>query len=1168
MNCFVYINLDSPEKERSPSPLHSSKDQNQSTSKKPHQIEKKDKRHQSGFKDSDLPKHGQIVIEMPKHGKNDIEMPKTRQSDLEMPKSRQTDMSKHRQNDMPKNRQNDTPKHGQSDKKDLPSDMKEGSQKTRKESRSQHFKEPSPSLSNKEIWEIPVVKKVKKDTKKDKSIEMIQEKTPEKTPEVANRRSKRTVEKVEKGRDHHKGKQLSFSAEKLSLDDYLKQIEKDLNLTDFQNKTETYQKDLNLLEENIHENKILEEMKDEPQKPEPKPIEQQKEPKIDEPKKLETKPIEEQIVNNPSDEPKIILDVLSLDNNPNPIKKNEIEKPLEEPQPRQQLVTKTAACSSKKSSLQKELNQKVDASQESSSDLLKEIIQETKKVKQQQMKTMATILPSKPAFHDLKKFLHSAHHHPNQPHNKLSTFPKNHATMKPKLLFTILREIYENFRKHILKDQEYACDVCLGKESDNNNLILICDLCDGAVHQNCYGSELIKFIPEGNWYCCRCRYLIDNQLDIKAVKCVFCPELKGIIKMINGSEQLWGHVSCVLNTPKVSYLDGKDRETVSLEEFYKNQLPNECCLCEVEYGACVSCENKNCDRSFHVTCGCRQGFIYHEGSKYHYLCKEHQGNLDRRIKNRMHRKYSEFAKFPEKFSLMLDKDDYPWVSKPERAPSKEKVAKKVENREKPMKELTSKESDLFETDNFFINLNDDDNVNIKPKDLPTSSDAFFIEIGKGNERKHQPKASAMEIEEEPAKKPAIVHSELARKSARNKLSYIPESSEEDLEKNKEKEAPKNNRDEEVINQELSINFSLEFDKPQEVKEHSSEGEKKKSEGQGQEIQIQLNAVEEAKEDKIRIQLSPQEPEGEKLVVDQKIGDSSIEINKVSPRKVLVKSPNKEVPLVLPQETGKVLEVVAEKEAKPQNIAVEGAGILEKEIEEALPVEKKNEKEGSSFEIMERPMESILEQNKEDEEKKKDEIEEKTKQIIDLSLEIIERPADSINQSNIFQEPKEQFSNINIEKNKENTNVIPVEIIEIANEQELPKTINGQQLTVINEPIGENMEKQKEIVIEEQPKQVQKTPGKHEIKLTDLFATMVNTDPQNQIFIERESKNEDSKDKEEIQKKQVVLVERMEIEEEGNRVENGETKSSFLANPDRNKLYRDVMAIFSQHSMDY
>ena len=51
---------------------------------------------------------------------------------------------------------------------------------------------------------------------------------------------------------------------------------------------------------------------------------------------------------------------------------------------------------------------------------------------------------------------------------------------------------YEKIRLDQNKnDEDVVCDVCLDDDDDDNNEIIICDLCLGAVHQSCYGSELL-----------------------------------------------------------------------------------------------------------------------------------------------------------------------------------------------------------------------------------------------------------------------------------------------------------------------------------------------------------------------------------------------------------------------------------------------------------------------------------------------------------------------------------------------------------------------------------------------------------------------------------------------------------------------------------------------------
>ena len=472
----------------------------------------------------------------------------------------------------------------------------------KKLTRQQYFSE---AKFNKETEEKPLVKKIKKEIKKNE-IEIVQEKTPEKTPESQTRRSRKekvlstkspsekqektpqinqkseTAQKVLRSEKLKANQKKSTQpSEKLSLDEFIRKIETDLDLEKFASKAESYQKEINILEENIYENKILEELKDEAPN-----------------EKLTSKL-------------------------PNPINEKSIEKsttPTKDPIKALEQPLNALEISEKP--------QEEAIEQESSTILLRETIQEMKKLKKLHTQKISPTPLNETLSHptqniqELKKFLLSSNNHPNQPKYKLANFPKDINSLKKKGN-DILRGIYKDFLKYELKDHEIICDVCLSKESDDDNLIIICDLCEGAVHQDCYGSELARYLPDGVWYCSRCKYLIENHLNYKAIKCIFCPEFKGIIKQINTCEKLWGHINCVLNMPKVTFLDGKDREIVSLDEFYKNKTENNCGLCGISYGGCIKCESKCCDKYFHASCGHRQGFLFYENNKFQALCKIH-----------------------------------------------------------------------------------------------------------------------------------------------------------------------------------------------------------------------------------------------------------------------------------------------------------------------------------------------------------------------------------------------------------------------------------------------------------------------------------------------------------------------------------------------------------------
>ena len=74
--------------------------------------------------------------------------------------------------------------------------------------------------------------------------------------------------------------------------------------------------------------------------------------------------------------------------------------------------------------------------------------------------------------------------------------------------------------------------MCLRLDSEEDDLIVLCDGCNVAVHQKCYGGNLIrKNLDDGDWYCDRCEYLRENTiLHATDVTCMVCPDTKGVIK--------------------------------------------------------------------------------------------------------------------------------------------------------------------------------------------------------------------------------------------------------------------------------------------------------------------------------------------------------------------------------------------------------------------------------------------------------------------------------------------------------------------------------------------------------------------------------------------------------------------------------------------------------------
>ncbi|CAH1447815.1 unnamed protein product [Lactuca virosa] len=164
-----------------------------------------------------------------------------------------------------------------------------------------------------------------------------------------------------------------------------------------------------------------------------------------------------------------------------------------------------------------------------------------------------------------------------------------------KQLFSFLQDKYEAVNAKWTSER---CAICRWDEDYDVNKIIICNRCEIAVHQECYGVRDIHDFT--SWVCRACE---TPQVERD---CCLCPIKGGALKPTD-IESLWVHVICAWFRPEVAFAsDEKMEPATGLLRIPPESFVKACVICKQVHGSCIQC--CKCATYFHAMCASRAGY--------------------------------------------------------------------------------------------------------------------------------------------------------------------------------------------------------------------------------------------------------------------------------------------------------------------------------------------------------------------------------------------------------------------------------------------------------------------------------------------------------------------------------------------------------------------------------
>ncbi|XP_061357086.1 histone-lysine N-methyltransferase ATX3-like [Gastrolobium bilobum] len=162
----------------------------------------------------------------------------------------------------------------------------------------------------------------------------------------------------------------------------------------------------------------------------------------------------------------------------------------------------------------------------------------------------------------------------------------------------VLAFLQEKYEPVHAKWTTERCAICRWVEDWEDNKIIICNRCQIAVHQECYGAKSVQDFT--TWVCRVC-----ETPDVER-ECCLCPVKGGALKPTD-VEMLWVHVTCAWFRPEVVFQNHEAMEpALGILRIPPNSFVKTCVICKQSHGSCTTC--CKCATHFHVTCASRAGY--------------------------------------------------------------------------------------------------------------------------------------------------------------------------------------------------------------------------------------------------------------------------------------------------------------------------------------------------------------------------------------------------------------------------------------------------------------------------------------------------------------------------------------------------------------------------------